>query len=136
METDLQTEQDPVEINPFQTNAGIKLIKSMSFEIKVVSIVNIISGILISLSFFGALVGVPMIISSVKAIDSANQFSKFSANLSADSLYKAISSLRTYFRIQFWVFVIGFVILAIVLIAFATFLSSFINEIKDSPIFS
>lgn len=128
--------QDLVEVNPFQTSVGVKLIKKLSFEMKFLGMFSIIYGGLVSLTIIGALFGIPMLISGMSLYDSAKKFQSFSKDLSADALFTAILKLRTYFKINFWMLILAIIFTIFYIVFIVTFFNSMKDMFNQTPFFS
>lgn len=128
--------QDLVEVNPFQTSAGEKLIKKLSFEMKFLGVFNVIYGGLFSLTIIGAIIGIPMLIAGFRLVDSAKSFQSFSKDLSADALFKAILNLRSFFKINFWILIAGIVFFVLYIILMVTLFNSMMDMFRVPPFFS
>ncbi|TNE74391.1 hypothetical protein EP331_01855 [bacterium] len=123
--------------NPLELPSNRAIIKKMIFEMKFLGIFGVISGGLVSLSIIGALFGIPMLISSLRLIDSAKKFTSFMDSYSSDDLLKALLFQRSYFRFNFWYIIISIVIVILYFVAIFMFLDKFQEMATGgNPLFS
>jgi hypothetical protein len=132
-----QNEIEQAVPNPLELPTTRELIRHMCFEMKFLGIYYIITGALASLTIIGAIIGIPILLSGLRLIDSSKKFLSFRDTLSADDLLKALFYQRSYFRINFWFVVIGFIIFVLYMVFIALFFSHIVNQVmQDTPLFS
>lgn len=132
-----QTEFEPSVPNIFELPTTHELIRHMAFEMKFLGIYYIITGALTSLTILGAIIGIPILISGLRLVDSAKKFLSFRYTLSSEDLLQALVFQRTYFRINFWIVVVGIILFVMYIITLIAFYQYFFGALQDvSPIFS
>lgn len=123
--------------HPFELSTTRELIRHLCFEMKFLGIYYIITGAFASLTIIGAIIGIPILISGLRLVDSAKKFLSFRDTLSSEDLLKALQFQRTYFRINYWLVVIGIIFFVLYIVVFALFFNHLINEFtQDTPLFS
>lgn len=89
----------------------VATVDSMARDMRFYAILYIIYGGCISLTVFGAILGIPMIIYNLKLKDSANQYRKFIRNNDFSQLNKAFENQRKFFFFNKVLLIIGLVVI-------------------------
>lgn len=97
------------------------IVDRMSRDMKFYAICYIIYGGFISLTIFGAILGIPMIIYNLRLKDSAEQYRKFIHSKDFYQLNRAFESQRKFFFFNKVLLIIGLVGLAIYLVMIVLF---------------
>ena len=89
---------------------------NMSRDMKFMGVMYIIFGGLYCLTIFGALLGVPWLISGLRLRDSADLFNNFAVSKNANFLQSAIDQQSRFFRIQKILLIVTLVLTVVVVI--------------------
>lgn len=105
------------------------LVDDMAREMKFYAVFYIIYGALISLSIFGAVLGIPMIIYNIKLKDAATQYREFAQTQDFVQLQRAFKNQKKFFffnkiLIIIMLVIFLFYILAIIMFGLSLFMST------------
>jgi hypothetical protein len=100
-------------------------------DMRFVGMFSIIYGALVSLSIFGAVIGIPVIIIGLKIREAADQFAIFKTTNDAVAMRNGFELQGKYFRIIKVLIIIGLVLAAISIIALIVLISAGIGSLRQ-----
>jgi hypothetical protein len=105
------------------------VIRKMAGDMTFVAIFNLISGVFISLSIIGAVFGIPVIVHSIRMIQSGSNYKRFSRNGNVRQLYEAFLMQRKSFFIQKVVLIVIIVLFVLQIILIYLFFDMLVGDL-------
>jgi len=105
--------------------------EKMIGDMRFVGMFSIIYGALVSLSIFGAIIGIPVIIIGLKIREAADQFALFKATNDSNAMRSGFELQGKFFQIIKVLIIIGLVLMAISIIAMIILISAGIGSLMQ-----
>jgi len=127
LQSDNNSESSTFKPPTFFQLAFEKMIGDMRF----VGMFSIIYGALVSLSIFGAIIGIPVIIIGLKMRESADQFALFKATNDSNAMRNGFELQGKFFRIIKILIIIGLVLTIFSIVIMALLISAGIGSLMQ-----
>jgi hypothetical protein len=111
-----------------QTAPGSILPPKMMDDMKFVGMFQIIIGALACLSIFGAITGVPMLISGLRARESADAFVNYQRDNDANWLARAFTGQAGFFKMQKIVAILTIVMMALLMVFYGVVIAVLVRN--------
>jgi hypothetical protein len=111
-----------------QTAPGSILPPKMTDDMKFVGMFQIIMGALACLSIVGAITGVPMLISGLRARESAEAFVNYQRDNDANWLARAFTGQAGYFKMQKIMAILTIVVVALVVVFYVVVIAVLVRN--------
>jgi hypothetical protein len=105
--------------------------EKMIGDMRFVGMFSIIYGALVSLSIFGAIIGIPVIIIGLKIREAADQFALFKATNDSNAMRSGFELQGKFFRIIKVLIIIGLVLMALSIIVMIILISAGIGSLMQ-----
>jgi hypothetical protein len=100
----------------------------MTGDMKFVGIFQIILGALSCLSIFGAITGIPMLISGIRARESADAFENYQRHSDPNWLASAFRGQAAYFKMQKIVAIVTIVLVVLMIVFYAAIIGFVVHN--------
>ena len=100
----------------------------MTGDMRFVGIFQIVFGALACLSIFGAITGIPMLISGIRARESADAFTNYQQAGDPNWLARAFNGQAGYFKMQKIMAILTIVMVALVMVFYAALIAFFVHS--------
>lgn len=111
-----------------QIAPGSILPPKMAADMKFVGMFQIVMGALCCLSIFGAITGVPMLISGLRARESADAFNSYQQGADPNWLARAFNGQAGYFKMQKIVAIVTIVMIVLMIAFYAVIIGALVNS--------
>ena len=111
-----------------QSAPGSILPPKMTGDMKFVGMFQIVLGALACLSIFGAITGIPMLISGLRARESADAFVNYQRDLDANWLSRAYTGQAGYFKMQKIVAILTIVMMVLFIVFYAVIIGVLVRN--------
>ena len=105
-------------------------LRSMSGDMTLLGVVEIIAGALYCLTIIGAAIGVPMILAGLRLKNSAGEFTAYTLGAESAHLHGALEHLGRHFRIHKILFFVGIGLLVLYIIFIVFIVGMFVSDIR------